>query len=121
MNNVVSEDEHVTIDKIESPSMPKISMWHSRLGCAHPKAIHKVLNLCKVSVNNKESFLFCHSCCLGKAHKLYAPLSNTKHTTLFDLVHTYLWEGFHPLLQTMATPIILHLLMPFIRTLGYTF
>lgn len=62
-------------------------MWHSQLGYAHPKAIHKVWNLCKVPVNNKEPLVFFKSCCLGKAHALYAPLSKTNYTTLFKLVN----------------------------------
>lgn len=91
VNNLVSANKLVTTDKVESPDMTKISMWHARSGHFHPKEMHKMLNLCKVFVNNNEHFIFCNSYCLHKAQKLYAPLLNTKKTTLFDLVHTYLW------------------------------
>lgn len=34
---------------------------------------------------------FCDSCCLGKSHKLHAPLSKTKYNNLFDLIYTGIW------------------------------
>lgn len=90
-NNVIVSQNSLTIDKHDCTSLDKVYLWNSRLRHAHPKAIHKVLNLCNLHVKNKKTLDFCHSGCLGKAHKSFEPLSATKYTTLFELVHTDLW------------------------------
>lgn len=68
------------------------STWHYRLGHANDAAIKSVLQLCNISSSNKIGPDFCDSCCLGKAHRLYAPPSLTSHNTPFELVHSDLWE-----------------------------
>lgn len=47
--------------------------------------------MCNIHVRNKSFNEFLSSCYLEKSHKLYATLSNTKYTKLFELVHTNLW------------------------------
>jgi hypothetical protein len=51
-------------------------LWHRRLGHANSKALHNVLHLCNIAFNNKNSD-FCDSCCMGKSHKIHAPLTDT--------------------------------------------
>lgn len=41
----------------------KISFWHIRLSHANHKAIHRTLQMCNISFNNKEPYSFCQSCC----------------------------------------------------------
>lgn len=74
-------------------------MWHRRLGHAHASAIRTILDLCKVTYQNKSIVDFCSACCLGKAHRLHAPLSNTIYTTLFELIFSDLW-GLAPYLYS---------------------
>lgn len=92
VNNVVSVDQSGNSSVVLNHFINKVDLWHARLRHAHPKAMNKVLQMCNVSISNKEPFSFCHSCCLGKSHKQYAPLSNTRYTTMIDLVHTDLWD-----------------------------
>jgi histone deacetylase 1/2 len=66
-------------------------LWHLRLGHAHNKAVQTVLQWCKIPVFNKTTIDPCVSCCLGKSHKLYAPLSNTTYTKPFEVIHADLW------------------------------
>lgn len=93
--NVVVSNKDPTTNQLDNLGLSKISMWYPRLGHAHSKVIHKVLNSCKVHVNNKDLFYFCQSCCLGKAHKLFTPLSKTKCTSWNsqDRVVKVEWEG----------------------------
>ncbi|MCH81099.1 retrovirus-related Pol polyprotein from transposon TNT 1-94, partial [Trifolium medium] len=73
------------------PSASEFHKWHLRLGHVHSSAITTVLNLCNVSVSNKFSNESCSFCCIGKSHKLYAPLSHTVYTKPFEVIHTDLW------------------------------
>lgn len=54
----------------------KISFWHTRLSHANHKAIHRTLQMFNISFNNKEPYSFCQSCCFGKSHRLFAPMSS---------------------------------------------
>ncbi|GAU19342.1 hypothetical protein TSUD_336290 [Trifolium subterraneum] len=73
------------------PATSEFHKWHLRLGHIHSSAISTVLNLCNVPVSNKFSNESCSFCCIGKSHRLYAPLSHTVYTKPFEVVHTDLW------------------------------
>lgn len=66
-------------------------MWHCRLGHANPITVKHVLKLCNIHVNNKNHEQFFHSYCLGKSHRIHAPLTHTKYNNVFELFHTNLW------------------------------
>lgn len=66
-------------------------LWHRRLGHANPRAIRTVLDICNITNGNKAEFEFCNACCLGKAHKLHAPPSESTYGAPFELVFTDLW------------------------------
>jgi histone deacetylase 1/2 len=69
-------------------------LWHQRLGHANSKVLHNVLHLCNIAFNNKNSD-FCDSCCMGKSHKIHAPLTDTVYKNPFELIHTDLWGPAH--------------------------
>lgn len=48
--------------------------------------------MCNIPLNNKKSENLCHACCLGKSHRLHAPLTHTKYSRAFELIHTDLWR-----------------------------
>ncbi|CAJ2657636.1 unnamed protein product [Trifolium pratense] len=66
-------------------------IWHLRLGHAHNKAIQTILNMCNIPFSNKDTVIPCIPCCIGKSHRLFAPLSNTIYTTPFEVIHCDLW------------------------------
>ncbi|PNX93512.1 histone deacetylase, partial [Trifolium pratense] len=65
--------------------------WHLRLGHAHSKAVETVLKWCNIPYSNKSAIIPCVSCCAGKSHRQYAPLSNTNYTKPFEVIHCDLW------------------------------
>jgi histone deacetylase 1/2 len=65
--------------------------WHLRLGHAHTSAIQSVLQLCNVACSNKYSIPSCVFCCMGKSHRLHAPLSTTVYSNPFEVIHCDLW------------------------------
>lgn len=67
------------------------SLWHRRLGHANVKAIRHILDLCNISCCNKDLEEFCDACCLGKAHRIHAPPSETVYSKPFELVFSDLW------------------------------
>lgn len=75
----------------ESDFFSTYTLWHRRLGHAHANAVRTILDLCKVSYQNKTVSDFCNACCLGKAHRLHSPLSNTLYIAPFELIHSDLW------------------------------
>jgi histone deacetylase 1/2 len=77
----------LSTDKLAS----QFHIWHLRLGYAHNKAVQSVLHLCKIPFSNNNAFTSCTFCCVGKSHKLYAPLSNTVYTKPFEVIHCDLW------------------------------
>lgn len=50
-----------------------------------------VFKHCNISVSNKSEENFCVACCIGKAHRLHSPSSNTQYTTPLELVYSDLW------------------------------
>jgi histone deacetylase 1/2 len=69
-------------------SVSEFHKWDLRLGHVHSSAIYVVLSLCNVPVSNKFVNESCYFCCIGKSHKLYAPLSQTMYTKPFEVIHT---------------------------------
>lgn len=67
------------------------SIWHAIFGHANPRDLNNISQLCNIPIRNKNVTDFCNSCCVGKSHELFAHLSNTNYTHLFELVHIYLW------------------------------
>lgn len=80
-NLVVASNNHVDT----------YTTWHRRLGHAHENAIRSVLSLCNIPCSSKTVSDFCNACCLGKSHRLHAPLSNTVYYAPFELIHIDLW------------------------------
>jgi histone deacetylase 1/2 len=74
-----------------SPSVSEFHKWHLRLGHVHSSAITAVLNLCNIPVLNKFTNESCSFGCIGKSHRLYAPMSQTVYTQPFEVIHTDLW------------------------------
>jgi histone deacetylase 1/2 len=74
-----------------SQSVSEFHKWHLRLGHVHSSAISAVLNLCKIPVSNKFANESCSFCCIGKSHRLHAPMSQTVYTQPFEVIHTDLW------------------------------
>lgn len=75
------------------------TVWHRHLGHAHSSAVRSVLDLCKVTYQSKTISDFCNACCLGKAHRINAPPSQTIYTKSFELILNDLW-GPSPYLST---------------------
>jgi histone deacetylase 1/2 len=96
--------------------------WHLRLGHAHNKVVQTVLNWCNISVSNKNAIAPCVPCCLGKSHRLYAPLSTTTYTRPFEVIHSDLW-GPAPFTSTQRTfsPVIKPVTIRIILTLAVTY
>src|ERR1051325_8612192 len=66
----------------------KLALWHNRPSHANAVVVKFVLKLCNVPLNNKHNIEFCNSCCLGKSHRLYAPVTSTEYSSPFELTHT---------------------------------
>ena len=79
------------LNALPSISNSKYALWHSRLGHPHHHALTEVLKLCHIPIPSKPSGDLCHACCLGKSHRLHAPLSNTVYNHPFELVVCDLW------------------------------
>ncbi|WJX96151.1 hypothetical protein P8452_77393 [Trifolium repens] len=75
-NKNVQCNNSLSTEQIDS----ELHKWHLRLGHAHNKAVQIVLNLCKIPFSNKNKVDSCTFCCIGKSHRLYAPLSTTVYT-----------------------------------------
>lgn len=73
------------LNALPSISNNKYALWHSRLGHPHHHALTEVLKLCHIPIPSKPSGDLCHACCLGKSHRLHAPLSNTVYNHPFEL------------------------------------
>lgn len=66
-------------------------LWHRRLGHANARAVKTILDICNIPFQNKVALEFCDACCLGKAHRLYAPPSETVYAAPFELIFSDLW------------------------------
>ncbi|KAK2378919.1 WD40 repeat-containing protein HOS15 [Trifolium repens] len=67
------------------------NLWHARLGHPHHDSLRIALQLCNINVPSKPQIDVCSACCLGKSHRLHAPLSKTTYNTPFELVVCDLW------------------------------
>lgn len=45
-----------------------------------------------IPIVSKTCSLICMSCCIGKSHKIHAPLSCTNYNSPVDVVHTGMWR-----------------------------
>jgi len=68
-------------------------LWHLRLGHPNIHTLKLALQHCNIPIINKEKdvFNFCTACCMGKAHRLHSPSSETTYTHPLQLVFSDLW------------------------------
>jgi histone deacetylase 1/2 len=67
------------------------NLWHARLGHPHHDSLRLALQLCNINVPSKPQTELCTACCLGKSHRIHAPLSKTIYNSPFELVVCDLW------------------------------
>ncbi|XP_055807046.1 uncharacterized protein LOC129875845 [Solanum dulcamara] len=70
-----------------------IMLWHRRMGHASVGAIQKLLDI--DHDDYKQTLDKCELCPLAKHTRMSFPVSNTKSSTVFDLMHLDLWGPFH--------------------------
>jgi len=61
------------------------------LGHPHIQSLKCVLTHCNIHTNNTDVSTFCVACCMGKSHRLHAPLSHTTYSQPLELVLNDLW------------------------------
>ncbi|KAI0499673.1 hypothetical protein KFK09_017881 [Dendrobium nobile] len=66
------------------------SLWHQRLDHPHQASL-QVISTTHLQLQMPVSSLFCNSCKASKSHKLPFPISNSKSSSLFELVHSDVW------------------------------
>jgi transposase InsO family protein len=68
-------------------------LWHLRLGHPNNHTLKLALQHCNIPIINKEKDVstFCTACCMGKAHRLHSPSSETVYTSPLQLVFSDLW------------------------------
>jgi len=68
-------------------------LWHLRLGHPNSHTLKLALQHCNIPIINKEKDVstFCTACCMGKAHRLHSPPSETVYTSPLQLVFSDLW------------------------------
>ncbi|KAL0434330.1 UNVERIFIED_CONTAM: Retrovirus-related Pol polyprotein from transposon TNT 1-94 [Sesamum latifolium] len=67
------------------------SLWHSRLGHSSYQAIKHITEL---HIKQIDSASPCHICHIFKQHRLPFPLSDTRVTSKFDLIHMNIWRPY---------------------------
>jgi histone deacetylase 1/2 len=90
-------------NKLSSIAPSSHYLWHLRLGHPNHHSYKLVMQHCNFSVNNKDVSTFCAACCMGKAHRLHSPSSQTTYSTPLELVYSDLWgpspspskQGYH--------------------------
>ncbi|GAU28846.1 hypothetical protein TSUD_21830 [Trifolium subterraneum] len=88
----VSQFEFNANNTVSTPmSHANYNLWHARLGHPHYDSLRLALQLCNIHMPSKPHTDVCSACCLGKSHRLHAPLSNTVYTKPFELVVCDLW------------------------------
>lgn len=65
-------------------------LWHRRLGHPSPPLFHALINQLSLPIS-KSVMLNCSCCNMAKSHKLQFPLSISKTTAPFQLVHMDVW------------------------------
>lgn len=50
-----------------------------------------VLAQCNIPYSNKAESVFCSACCMGKAHRLHSPQSQTQYHSPLELIFSDLW------------------------------
>jgi histone deacetylase 1/2 len=76
-----------------SLSFNSLYLWHLRLGHPNSQTLKLALKLCNISVSNNTNDVsdFCTACCMGKAHRLHSPQSQTTYSQPLELVFSDLW------------------------------
>jgi histone deacetylase 1/2 len=74
-------------------SFNSLYLWHLRLGHPNSQTLKLALKLCNISVSNNTNDVsdFCTACCMGKAHRLHSPQSQTTYSQPLELVFSDLW------------------------------
>ena len=72
-----------TVTSVDVPAPAVLSsssstLWHTRLGLPNLHVLKLVLNQCKLGSVNKNTFDFCKSCVIGKAHRLPSLIHSTR-------------------------------------------
>ncbi|XP_038902267.1 probable serine/threonine-protein kinase roco9 [Benincasa hispida] len=75
------------------------TIWYRHLDHPSLRTLDFIVKQCNLPIMVNEDLQFCDSCRYGKTHSLDFPNSNSRVSTLFDLIHTDLW-GPAPLLST---------------------
>ena len=100
----------------------KIAMiWHNRLDpstCVLDKVLHTIGD--NVTSRHIE---FCNSCPLGKSHRLFHGLSNSKAKAPFELVYSDVWEpapllsneGYRYYVIKLKSKLLLFIFMPWLK------
>ena len=65
-------------------------IWHNRLGHPSTHVLDKVLNKVDDKVTSRH-ITFCNSCPLGKSHRLFPGLSQSRATKTLELVYSDVW------------------------------
>ena len=69
-----------------------LDLWHIKLGHPNSSDLRKTMSACNISFGNKMSELsFCKACQCGKMHKLSFKGSESKSSTVLEIIHSDLW------------------------------
>lgn len=68
------------------------STWHLRLGHPSFNSLRLVLQAYNIPFTSKENNVFCTSCCMGKARRLYFSALHTTFSTPLELIYWNLWS-----------------------------
>jgi histone deacetylase 1/2 len=89
--NVVNSGNNANNSALTPMSHANYNLWHARLGHPHHDSLRLALQMCNINVPSKPQTDVCSACCLGKSHRLHAPLSHTVYNTPFELIVCDLW------------------------------
>lgn len=92
----------VSVNTVQAPFVNVVvskATWHRRLGHPSTKIFETIIKRCKLPVKANDSFNFCEACQFGKLHALAFPISNSRASAHFELIHTDLW-GPAPVMST---------------------
>lgn len=69
------------------------SIWHSRLGHPSSHILQNLVSRNKLPIKGVVTSELCHSCPMGKSHKLPFPLSVSRSSSPLQLVHSDVWTS----------------------------
>ena len=88
------EDGIYKVSKPVSPSFQllhsalDVDLWHSRLGHPAKDIVSTVFSLCNPSVSRSSKLSFCKACQQAKSHRLPFPVSVSRASKPFELIHS---------------------------------